>query len=103
MRLILGGSLKGESFGPLAGAVGPNVRSIHLVGEAAADLAAALGERGLDYALDATLERAVRHAHDEAQPGDVVLLSPACASYDQYRNFEERGDAFRGLVAALRG
>jgi UDP-N-acetylmuramoylalanine--D-glutamate ligase len=101
VRLILGGSLKGESFTPLADAIGPNVRSIHLVGEAATDLAAALSTRDRQYATDDTLARAVRHAHAQAQPGDVVLLSPACASYDQYANFEERGEEFRRIVAAL--
>jgi UDP-N-acetylmuramoylalanine--D-glutamate ligase len=99
VHLILGGSLKGEDFGPLAAAIGPNVRSIHLVGAAAGELDAALGDRGHD--TDVTLERAVLHAHGQAAAGDVVLLSPACASYDQYANFEERGDDFRRLVAAL--
>jgi UDP-N-acetylmuramoylalanine--D-glutamate ligase len=95
VHLILGGSLKGESFAPLAAAIGPNVRSIHLVGEAAAELAGPLDERAHD---DVTLDAAVAHAAWLAQAGDVVLLSPACASYDQYANFEERGDHFRRLV-----
>jgi UDP-N-acetylmuramoylalanine--D-glutamate ligase len=100
VHLILGGSLKGEDFGPLAAEVGPNVRSIHLVGAAAGELAAAFGDAAHD---DETLERAVLHAQAQAEPGDVVLLSPACASYDQYANFEERGDHFRRLVAELGG
>jgi UDP-N-acetylmuramoylalanine--D-glutamate ligase len=97
VHLILGGSLKGESFAPLAGAIGANVRSIHLVGQAASELAAALPVAH----DDGTLARAVVHAAEEASPGDVVLLSPACASYDQYANFEDRGDDFRRLVAGL--
>jgi len=96
VHLILGGSLKGESYAPLAAAVGGNVRSIHLIGEAAGELGAALGGRTHD--LDKTLKRAFAHAVAEARAGDVVLLSPACASYDQYDNFEQRGDAFRALV-----
>ena len=92
VHLILGGSLKGESFAPLAEAVGDNVRSIHLIGEAAPQLAAVL-----DGHDDGTLALAVAHAAAEAAPGDVVLLSPACASYDQYENFEERGEEFRRL------
>jgi UDP-N-acetylmuramoylalanine--D-glutamate ligase len=97
VHLILGGSLKGESFAPLAEAIGENVQSIHAIGEAADALAEVL-----PAALrDETLERAVRHAARLAQPGDVVLLSPACASYDQFENFEQRGDAFRSIVAAL--
>ena len=99
MHLILGGSPKGESFAPLAAAIGPNVRSIHLVGAAAAALADALAGRPLDEAQ--TLEAAVAHAAALARPGDVVLLSPACASYDQYGSFEERGDHFRRLVTAI--
>jgi UDP-N-acetylmuramoylalanine--D-glutamate ligase len=101
VHLILGGSLKGESFDPLAEAIGPNVVSIHLIGEAAPALAAALG--GREFHLDETLERAVAHAAELAAPGAVVLLSPACASYDQFENFERRGDAFRTLVARRAG
>jgi UDP-N-acetylmuramoylalanine--D-glutamate ligase len=92
VHLILGGSLKGEDFAPLAAAIGPNVASIHLIGAAAGELAAVL-----DGHDDGTLERAVTHAAAEARPGDVVLLSPACASYDQYADFEERGEEFRRL------
>jgi UDP-N-acetylmuramoylalanine--D-glutamate ligase len=96
VRLILGGSLKGEDFAPLAAAIGPNVRSIHLIGEAAPSLAAALS--GLDPYTDGDLGTAVAHAVRLASPGDVVLLSPANASYDQFENFERRGDAFRELA-----
>ena len=99
VHLILGGSAKGESFAPLADAIGPNVRSIHLVGDAAPALAQSLGGREHDDA--GTLERAVAAAAALARPGDVVLLSPACASYDQYGSYEERGDHFRRLVAAI--
>jgi UDP-N-acetylmuramoylalanine--D-glutamate ligase len=97
VHLILGGSLKGESFAPLAEAIGDNVQSIHVIGEAATAIAEVL-----PTALpDETLERAVHHAARLAQPGDVVLLSPACASYDQFENFEQRGDIFRAIVEAL--
>jgi UDP-N-acetylmuramoylalanine--D-glutamate ligase len=101
LRLILGGSLKGESFDELADSLPPNVRSIDLIGEAADEIAAALGRAGRVYRRSADLATAVGAAAGEAQPGDVVLLSPACASYDQFRNFEERGDAFRRLVGEL--
>jgi UDP-N-acetylmuramoylalanine--D-glutamate ligase len=93
VHLILGGSPKGEDFSPLAAAIGPNVRSVHLIGAEAPRLAELI-----DGDLDETLERAVAHAARRAQPGDVVLLSPACASYDQFANFEERGETFRELV-----
>jgi UDP-N-acetylmuramoylalanine--D-glutamate ligase len=99
VHVILGGSLKGEDFRPLAAAIGPNVLSVHLIGEAASSLAEALP--GLPAHDDGTLERAVRRAFREARPGDVVLLAPACASYDQFENFEQRGDLFRRLVREL--
>ena len=93
VHLILGGSSKGEDFAPLAAAIGPNVRSVHLIGAEAPRLAEVI-----DGDLDETLEKAVTHATQLARPGDVVLLSPACASYDQFANFEERGETFRKLV-----
>jgi UDP-N-acetylmuramoylalanine--D-glutamate ligase len=99
VHLILGGSLKGEDFGPLAASIGDNVRSIHLIGKASDQLAAALGDR--PYSRDENLADAVAHAARLAVPGDVVLLSPACASYDQFQDFEHRGDEFRRLVATL--
>ena len=103
LHLILGGSLKGESFAPLARAVRVRggVRSIHLVGEASGEIAAALDSEGVEYARARTLDNAVSTTAALAKPGDIVLLSPACASYDQFANFEERGDEFRRLVEAL--
>jgi UDP-N-acetylmuramoylalanine--D-glutamate ligase len=93
VHLILGGSLKGEDFAPLAAAIGANVASIHLIGEAAAELGRLIPAAHDDR----TLERAVGHALAEARAGDVILLSPACASYDQYEDFEQRGEEFRRL------
>jgi UDP-N-acetylmuramoylalanine--D-glutamate ligase len=97
VHLILGGSRKGEDFTPLARALGANVKSVHLIGESAGELAAAIPQAHDDGDLAHAL------AHVEAEPGDVVLLSPACASYDQYTNFEERGEEFRRLVQNLTG
>jgi UDP-N-acetylmuramoylalanine--D-glutamate ligase len=97
VHLILGGSRKGEDFTPLARALGANVKSVHLMGETASELAAAIPQAHGDGDLAAAV------AHIEAEPGDVVLLSPACASYDQYANFEERGEEFRRLVQNLTG
>jgi UDP-N-acetylmuramoylalanine--D-glutamate ligase len=102
LHLILGGSLKGEDFGPFAQELPANVRSIHLIGAASEELAAALDAAGRAYARDGDLASAIAHATADAQPGDVVLLSPATASFDQFRNFEERGDTFRRLVEELR-
>ncbi|HSC73883.1 MAG TPA: Mur ligase family protein [Gaiellaceae bacterium] len=101
LRLILGGSLKGESFEELAESLPASVRSIDLIGEASDQLAAALGRAGRLYRRSRDLATAVGAAAGDAEPGDVVLLSPACASYDQFRDYEERGDTFRHLVGEL--
>jgi UDP-N-acetylmuramoylalanine--D-glutamate ligase len=101
LHLILGGSLKGEDFAPFAQELPANVRSIHLIGAASDELAAALDAAGRAYARDGDLASAIAHATGDAQPGDVVLLSPATASFDQFRNFEERGDTFRRIVEEL--
>ena len=98
--LIAGGRAKGESFAPLAQAAKGHVRCAYLVGEAADALAFTLGE--VPHEVSGDLATAVRNAAAEAFAGDVVLLSPACASYDQYSSFEERGEHFRRLVQALR-
>jgi UDP-N-acetylmuramoylalanine--D-glutamate ligase len=101
VRLILGGRVKGEDFEPFARALPERVRAIYLVGEAADELAAALEAAGRTYERVGTIVRAVEAAARDAESGDVVLLSPACSSYDQFSNFEERGDAFRSLVEEL--
>jgi UDP-N-acetylmuramoylalanine--D-glutamate ligase len=99
LLLILGGRAKGESFDPLAAAARDRVKRAFLVGEAASELSDALGD--VPHEVDGGLEAALRAAAAAAAPGDVVLLSPACASYDQFRDFEERGDEFRRLVQTL--
>jgi UDP-N-acetylmuramoylalanine--D-glutamate ligase len=101
VHLILGGSLKGEGFARLAEAIGSNARRAYLIGEAADEIAAALEAAGLAYERSGELETAVRSASAAARPGDVVLLSPACASFDQFRDYEDRGERFRRLVEAL--
>jgi UDP-N-acetylmuramoylalanine--D-glutamate ligase len=101
LRLIMGGSLKGESFDELAQGLPPAVRSVDLIGEATEQLAAALGRAGRPYRRSGDLATAVGAAAGDAESGDVVLLSPACASYDQFENFEERGETFRRLVREL--
>jgi UDP-N-acetylmuramoylalanine--D-glutamate ligase len=97
VHLILGGSPKGEDFTPLAASIGPNVRSVHLIGETANELAALIPGARDDGDLATALDQI------DTRPGDVVLLSPACASYDQFRDFEQRGEEFRRLVQNLTG
>ena len=101
LRLILGGSLKGESFDELAEELPASVRSIDLIGDATEQLAASLARAGRSFRRSGDLATAVGAAAGDAEPGDVVLLSPACASYDQFRDFEERGETFRRLVGEL--
>jgi UDP-N-acetylmuramoylalanine--D-glutamate ligase len=101
LLLIAGGRGKGESFDPLARAAGGRVRRAYLIGETAAELGEAL--RDVPHELSGDLETAVRAAAAEARPGEVVLLSPACASYDQFRDFEQRGDEFRRLAREVAG
>ena len=101
LHLIAGGSVKGESFEELAGAVADRARSVHLIGEAADQIAEALAGTGVPIHRDGTLEAAVASAADEAVALEVVLLSPACASFDQFRDYEDRGERFRELVEGL--
>jgi UDP-N-acetylmuramoylalanine--D-glutamate ligase len=84
----------------------PRIRKAYLIGEAADEFAATLGgdvPHEIDGTLDKALSAAARDAEASGASEPVVLLSPACASFDQYRNFEVRGDAFRELVRALPG
>jgi len=100
LHVILGGRGKNESYVPLAAALRAGDRA-YLIGEASQEIAAALGTAGIPFVLAGDLETAVGQAAGTASAGDVVLLSPACASFDQFRDFEARGDAFRELVEAL--
>jgi UDP-N-acetylmuramoylalanine--D-glutamate ligase len=102
LRVILGGSLKGEDFAPLAEAM-QQVRAAYLIGQAADALEAALQPTGVTLVRCGDLATAVGRAAADAQPGEIVLLSPACASFDQFRDFEERGEGFRRLVQKLKG
>jgi UDP-N-acetylmuramoylalanine--D-glutamate ligase len=101
LRLILGGSLKGEDFASLARDLPPTVRSVYLIGAATDALATALDPAERNYVRAGDLGTAITLAAGDADAGDVVLLSPACASYDQFENFEDRGDTFRRLVEEL--
>ena len=100
VHAILGGRGKGSDYRPLALPVAERCAAAYLIGETAAELRTALAETGVPLHACGDLEHAVAAARRVARPGDVVLLSPACASYDQYRSFEERGRHFRALATA---
>jgi UDP-N-acetylmuramoylalanine--D-glutamate ligase len=98
--LIAGGDCKDADFSPLASVVEKTARAVVLIGRDAPRLQAALaGSVALAHA--SPLEEAVAVAAQLARPGDRVLLSPACASFDMFRNFEARGEAFIQAVGAL--
>lgn len=101
VHLIAGGVGKQQDFRPLAPAVAERCRAMYLIGEAAAEIADALTRARVELIDSGDLEHAVKAARAAAEPGDTVLLSPACASFDQYANFEARGDHFRHLVEGL--
>ena len=100
LHVILGGRGKAEPYGPLVAAFGSDDRG-YLIGEAAREIGAALGSAGVRCSDAGDLEAALTEAAANARVGDVVLLSPACASFDQFEDFEARGDEFRRLVEAL--
>jgi UDP-N-acetylmuramoylalanine--D-glutamate ligase len=105
VRLIAGGRPKQESFAPLADPVRDRCVACYLIGEAAERMAKELepaAAAGVEITDCFSLERAVEAAAVDARPGEVVLLSPACASFDAFEDFEARGDRFRELVEALR-
>jgi UDP-N-acetylmuramoylalanine--D-glutamate ligase len=101
-HVILGGRGKAEPYDTLAEAFEPGDRA-YLIGEAAGELATALSGAGVPYAVSETLERGLAEAASAASASDVVLLSPACASFDQFTSFEHRGEEFRRLVQKLSG
>ncbi len=101
VHLIAGGRGKRQDFTPLAPLVATRCSAVYLIGEAAPELAGALAPSGVPIIETGELAGAVAAARRTASPGDTVLLSPACASYDQYPDFERRGDHFRLLVGEL--
>jgi UDP-N-acetylmuramoylalanine--D-glutamate ligase len=100
VHAILGGRGKGADYRPLAQPVAARCAAVYLIGEAGPAIGEALAGTGVPRHECGDLASAVAAARAAAQPGDVVLLSPACASFDQFDDFEARGDHFRGLVRA---
>jgi len=98
VHLILGGQGKGQDFSALRDPVQRCCRAVYLIGEDAPVIATILSEEGVPVYECGDLERVVGRAREVAGEGDVVLLSPACASFDQFADFEARGERFRDLV-----
>jgi UDP-N-acetylmuramoylalanine--D-glutamate ligase len=99
--VILGGDGKGQDFAPLAGPVSRFARCAVLIGRDAPRIRAVLENTGVSLVDAASMQEAVRAASREAQAGDAVLMSPACASFDMFRNYADRADAFRAAVKTL--
>jgi UDP-N-acetylmuramoylalanine--D-glutamate ligase len=99
--LIGGGKDKGVDFRPLREPLSRKARAVVLLGEAAPRMERELAGAAPIYRVEG-MEEAVQKALQLARPGDVVLLSPACSSFDQYRDYEERGDHFRRIVDQMR-
>jgi UDP-N-acetylmuramoylalanine--D-glutamate ligase len=95
--VILGGKDKGSPYAPLREPLRRNARLVILIGEASQKIAADLGDAAQLMQVG-TLDRAVQAAIERARSGDVVLLAPACSSFDQFENYEQRGRAFKRLV-----
>ncbi|OYX33327.1 MAG: UDP-N-acetylmuramoyl-L-alanine--D-glutamate ligase [Hydrogenophilales bacterium 32-62-9] len=99
--VILGGDGKGQDFSPLKAAVESNARAVLLIGRDAPLIAAAIEGCGIETYPAGSLPAAVEQAHRLAHPGDAVLLSPACASFDMFRNYAHRADVFVQAVHKL--
>jgi UDP-N-acetylmuramoylalanine--D-glutamate ligase len=100
-HLILGGQGKGQDFSALRDSVERSCRAAYLIGEDAPAIALALKDARVPVRACGELERAVAEAVKAARPGEAILLSPGCASFDQFADFEARGERFRELVARL--
>ena len=97
--LILGGQDKGSPYAPLAPLIAESVKKMLVIGEATAKIEGELGSV-VHYERAGTIEKALDYCLAHAQEGDILLLSPACASFDQFRDFEHRGESFKALVKA---
>ena len=100
VHLILGGKSKGADFSPLVEVLERKAKAVYLIGESAGELEASLFEV-VPCVNSGTLDRAVRAAARSARGGEIVLLSPACASFDQFESFAHRGEKFTRLVRRL--
>jgi len=102
IHLILGGKDKGSPYTVMNDLLRARVKRVYTIGAAAPKIEAQI-QGTTDVVHAETLDNAVRRAHAAAQPGDVVLLAPACASFDQFKSYEHRGRTFKDIVHALAG
>ena len=98
---IVGGQDKGNNYGEIKDLVKQKVKAIVCMGLDNSKIHKAFKDLGIPMVDTASAEQAVMHGYDQAMPGDVVLLSPACASFDLFVNYEERGRRFKNAVKAL--
>ena len=101
--VLLGGYDKGTDLSELSRAVSARCKKAVVFGAAAARFANAFGDEATPYERVESLRDAVKAAYEAAEPGDVVLLSPACASFDEFDSYAHRGESFREYVAGLGG
>jgi UDP-N-acetylmuramoylalanine--D-glutamate ligase len=101
IHLILGGKDKGSDYTVLNELLRQRAKRVYTIGAAAGKIESQI--KGAEIVHAETLENAIRLASDAAQPGDIVLLAPACASFDQFRNYEHRGKVFKEVVHSLAG
>ncbi len=101
IHLILGGKDKGSDYTVLNDLIRQRVKRIYTIGAAAAKIESQV--KGAEVVHAETLENAIRKAHAAAQSGDIVLLAPACASFDQFKSYEHRGKLFKDIVRGLAG
>ncbi|MFN7673690.1 MAG: glutamate ligase domain-containing protein, partial [Betaproteobacteria bacterium] len=99
--LIAGGEGKEQDFAPLAEPVKKHAKAVVLIGKAAQQIQSAIASSSVPCFHAADMDAAVRLAFTHASPGDTVLLSPACASFDMFKNYKHRGEVFAASVASL--
>jgi UDP-N-acetylmuramoylalanine--D-glutamate ligase len=101
IHLILGGKDKGSDYSVLNDLLRQRVKRVYTIGAAAGKIESQIVFPKSEIIHAETLENAIRKASATAQPGDVVLLAPACASFDQFKNYEQRGQMFKEIVRGL--
>jgi UDP-N-acetylmuramoylalanine--D-glutamate ligase len=101
IHLILGGKDKGSDYTMINDLLRQRVKRVYTIGAAAGKIESQIGSSKVEVVHAETLENALRKANAAAVPGDVVLLAPACASFDQFRNYEQRGQVFKEIVRGL--